>query len=365
MKTFHALLLLLALPFSLAANMANPVTEGTLGALPFVSEYATIQECMITITPRPGCRQAHFRVRYLINVERDGQDIPLLFYAVDYTDEFSVKLDEQVVPTQIVPERYRRLEGTDFAAFAKSFSTSGWDSTQAVAIAYDAGQTYYAPLTDFHYFEADLSAGSHVITVEYLADIWLDRSDWVKEWSFRYALKPAEQWKETVYIDVTLVTNECALAWTTNLGQPSHQARHLQQWMITPEERTDVLLINYRPPVSRLARVLLWFRPRGLATAIGILLAFFHLSVLWARRRTASTRWLRLWIIGGAVLVPALTILVYMLGFSWIDAALGEAASQYHGYYFFAIVYYPLVAFAYGLLSWGLLRFLSLTDFSN
>lgn len=89
--------------------MANPVTEGTLGALSFVSEHASIQECMITITLRPGCQQAHFRVRYLIDVEREGQYIPLLFYAVDYAGEFSVTLDEQAIPTHLVPQPYHRL----------------------------------------------------------------------------------------------------------------------------------------------------------------------------------------------------------------------------------------------------------------
>jgi len=104
--------------------MANPVTEGTLGVLPFVSEHASIQKCMVTITPRTGCQQAHFRVRYAINVEQDGHAIPLLFYAVDYAGAFSVTLDGQDLVTQLVPDRYRQLEGTDFAAFAKYNGTS-------------------------------------------------------------------------------------------------------------------------------------------------------------------------------------------------------------------------------------------------
>ncbi len=60
----------------------------------------------------------------------------------------------------------------------------------------------------------------------------------------------------------------------------------------------------------------------------------------------------------GNFLIPLGIILIYMLAYGWIDAAIGEEASGRHGYLFLSLIYYPILLPGYAILIWFIEKFL-------
>jgi hypothetical protein len=73
--------------------MASPVKEGTLGTRPFISQYVHILHENLRITIDEDFQYADFEIEYIINAEKSGAQIPLLFYASEYYTNFEVTTD--------------------------------------------------------------------------------------------------------------------------------------------------------------------------------------------------------------------------------------------------------------------------------
>lgn len=95
----HKLLLFLVLLANVAcfANMASPMQTGTHGTAPFTSREVDIVREQMRIVPDRKFQKAVFYIDYFIQSDRDGRQIPLLFYAMDYMTDFKVWLDDMPV----------------------------------------------------------------------------------------------------------------------------------------------------------------------------------------------------------------------------------------------------------------------------
>ncbi|MEM6698842.1 MAG: hypothetical protein AAF599_10630, partial [Bacteroidota bacterium] len=70
--------------------MASPIQSGTFTASPFINQYVNILNEEIKITLNDDFSEAEFEVVYQIEALKDGIQIPLIFYALYYKDQFQI-----------------------------------------------------------------------------------------------------------------------------------------------------------------------------------------------------------------------------------------------------------------------------------
>lgn len=327
--------------------MAPPVEEGTWLANPFISQYVDIVQEKILIVPDDRFETAQFIIEYHINANKAGKQIPLLFYASEFKEGFKIWMDGKEIELSQIPETYQKLEGTPFNDFGYFFETPN-----QVLIDDSPSTGFYVSLDDLKFFETDLSAGNHLIRVEYIADKWVDKSDWIKEYSFRYALSPAKYWKSFGDLEITLDASNFDKTLITNLGAPETDSLHSTYVWSFSSLPTEVLQITYKPDINSTAKTLLAISPTGLALLFALVLVALHaLSILQYRKANPDKRfsWV---VIVGSIFVPFAALSGYVYAFDIIDAAIGNEASKYHGYTFLRIIFYPILMPAYWVIMW-------------
>lgn len=97
-SSFTVLIISLMLLFicnSAKANMASPFIEGTKAASAISSRHVDILHESIFIQIDENFHTAKYKVEYTIKSDVVGKQIPLLFCAVDYKDDFCVWLDDR------------------------------------------------------------------------------------------------------------------------------------------------------------------------------------------------------------------------------------------------------------------------------
>ena len=149
------------------ANMASPIIEGSLSFSPFISQHVNITHENILIIPDEKFETARFVIEYHIHAEQSGNQIPLLFYAIDFLNDFRVWLNGEEIQLSQVPEAYEVLQGTPFADFDYFFENNGTSSTRQVHIEESSSRGFYLNIDDLKFFETDLTEGNHIIRVEY------------------------------------------------------------------------------------------------------------------------------------------------------------------------------------------------------
>jgi len=321
--------------------MASPIRMGSLAATPFISQYVDIIREHLHITPDEQFQTARFSIEYHLQARKAGEQIPLLFYAADFRESFQVWVDGDPLELQEIPANYELLEGTRFDDFAYLFATDTLaDLNQILA---DQLTSDWVQLEDLKFFETDLSEGEHVIRVEYVADRWEDRSDWVKDASFRYVLAPAKYWKSFGTLDITLDLSRFGKSLTTNLPASDMDETSQQMSWTFSEIPTDVLEINWQAEVPRTAKTLIAISPEGILWSLRRLLAILHLFGMWKFRKQKPTARFSWVMIVGSLLVPLISLAVYPLVYEWIDTIIGAEASRYHGYQILSLFLYPIV----------------------
>jgi len=351
MKIRIILIFLVLINMKLLANMASPITEGTLGASPFISQYVDIIKENILIVPDCDFETAQFIIEYYIKANKSGVQIPLLFYASEYSSDFKVWLDDAEIPFNPVPRYYEDLEGTLFEDFRVLFD-SGNESNGQVEIDNSKFSTFYVSVNNLKFFEADLSEGTHSIRVEYIAESWSDRSDWVTEYSFRYALAPAKYWKSFGELEITLDAKNFSKKLETNLGDPLQgDLETVATWKFSGIP-TEMIHVAYIPELSSTAKTLMTFGPQGLTYIFAGVLVSIHLLLMYLfRKRNPSARFS--WVmITGSILVPLIVLIGYILSYGIIDASIGKDAAGRHVYTFMALLLYPAIMPFYLLLMW-------------
>lgn len=342
--------LLLFLPFVARTNMASPIQEGSWLGTPFVNEQMDILKEELYILPAANFKSAEFIVKYHIETQTSGTQIPLLFFAADYQSDFQVWLDGNPVELQQVPSNYQSLAGSAFTDFAYLFE--GESDYLELELKDSLGAAFYLSLEDLKFFEINLEAGKHLIEVRYLADEWLDYNDWVKKYSFRYVLSPAKYWKSFGELEITLDASKVSQTLNTNLGPPtSGDINQVARWSFD-DLPVEVVHIQFVPKMPRLAQILLAITPFGMTLLLAIPLILLHyLSVRKHRMQRPDLRFS--WVLNiGSMIVPLLVLICYVYCYTLIDVAIGEHASKYHGYKIFMIFTYPFVFPVYWLVLW-------------
>lgn len=345
-------ILLILIQFQALANMANPETEGTLGGRPFVSQYAEVIHEDLFIRIDEDFKHAFFNVTYHINSSKDGFQIPFLFYASEYLDSFSVKIDGREVAIMDIPGNLKVPENTKFKDFAYFFEKSSYDDRSSVLLEDSPSGGFNISLENMIYFEADIPEGAHRIEVSYRATKWIDSWGWVNQYSFRYALSPAKYWKSFGTLSVTVDASSFNVPLNSNLGEPSSgDLGSVANWEFD-ELPTEILQINYDPIIDEDAQKLMDIGPEKLALACFIAMAILHLIVLiWYRKKKPSKRFSPVVIIG-SILIPLFFLMIWMNLYDVIDFLIGEHAGRSHGYTFFLVVLYPIILPLYWLVYW-------------
>lgn len=315
--------------------MASPYTRGTLTASAISSKDIDIVSEQIIIRLSPDAGSAYYIVTYTIKLDSNGRQVPLLFVAKDYAGKFTVTVDGR--PTSVISGMF--LNNASSYNTIRKFSLVGDANT--VTVRWDNNNTNTYRLEDLIYFEADFTAGTHVVQVEYTAVPWSNRMDWVRELNHRYSLTPAKFWRSFGSLDITVSADSINGAITTNLGSGT------EHWHFN-KLPAEFIEVNYKPHISSTAAALIKIGPE-VAT---LLLVVLHL-VLIDRAEKNKLRWISRTVkITGIFLVPIAGMIVYMLAYGFIDGFIGPAASGYHGYYGLIIFLYPIALPVYALVVW-------------
>lgn len=334
----------------LMGNMASPLERGSEISSPFSSRDIQILREEIAINPDGEFQSAHFRIIYEIYSDSDRNEVPLLFYAMDYHTlseiGFKVMLNGKPLQFEMVSAHLNKLKASEeFLHWKKNNKTI---SDGEVVIYWDknAGQVY--KITDLIYFEAPVKKGTHRIEITYDAKVWIDKFDWVKKYQLRYSLSPAKYWKSFGHLNIVLYKTHFKGKVTSNLGIPHHESTEKMMWEYNklPEE---VLLFSYAPKISFLAKSLIALGPIFIAFIVGLLFSAIQLIGHYFYRKKhpkKSSPWI--WI--GSIVVPFIFLLVYVLAFDWIDQAIGISASKRHGYPFLAFIFYFLIVPLYWMM---------------
>lgn len=343
------LLVLVLLTLQLKGNISSPIVPGTIGSLPFISQYVDIISERLIIVPDEKFETAFFQVEYEIKVNKNGTRIPLLFYAFDYKDDFKVWLNDRIIEIKSINERLERLDGTIFSDFNYIFSIPNKNMIPYISISDSIDDFRQIDFNDLKYFEINLSEGKYVIRAEYVAKRWTDNSNWIKKHSFRYALAPAKYWKSFGNLEIILDASKCKLNLSSNLGKPTEgNYENYTIWKFD-ELPIDILQIVYQPEMNSIASKLIDFGQSNIAIIFGLFLTFIHLIILY-RIKTTNNSKRNIVVIVGSVIIPLLALLCYLLSFNIIDSFIGIEATGRHGYVFMVMLLYPLILPVYWII---------------
>ncbi|MEM9981453.1 MAG: hypothetical protein AAF734_03085 [Bacteroidota bacterium] len=333
-------------------NMASPIWEGTLSTSAFSSKDIDILKERIHLQVAPDFKTAQYEVVYTIRTDRSGQQIPLLFLAQDYLNEFSVTLNGQPVKLLAVPATSSG-KNTPFSAFSNAFeqgAIEGQASTVSIYWEESVGNVYN--LNDLKYFEVNLAKGTHTIRVTYTASAWVERTDWVKEYSFRYSLTPAQYWKSFGQLEVNVTQQGTPKLITSNLSKPAEGSIGKSSTWTFRQLPAEFLQFSYQPDISTMATVLIQIHPTGIALGLGVLLVLLHTRWISHYRKAFPNRRFSVAVIGGSLLVPPLIFTCYVYSFPFIDTFIGPEASNYHGYMILTFALLPFLLPLYFIAAW-------------
>ena len=353
------LLSLLLISLSLQANMSEPMDRGNLGTNPFTSQYVDILHEDIYIEIDEAFSTANFNISYHINSEKDGSQIPLLFYAIDAYQEddlilenFTITFDGKPIELKAFPEDdlISKLPLSEYNHFLKKDSLGNYEDIYLEEL---DGSGSYIGLHELRYFEIDIPKGEHKIQINYTATQWADWWQPIAKYSFRYMLSPAKYWKSFGSLNINLDARNFSKPLSSNLGKPiSGDINSVAKWSFD-ELPVDIFQIEYRPKVSTFAKVLLWLSPFGIGLTVTLLLMLFHFYWMRKWRKKHPSNKIPTVVIIGGIIFPAISLISIILGFNLIRFAIGEHASPVYGYLsILLLIYYPIIAPIYLFGAW-------------
>lgn len=334
------------------ANMASPIREGTKSATALSSKDIDILKEKLTVTINKEFSTADYFAEYFINSDFDGKQIPLLFFAKNYKDDFKIWVDDVEINVQIIPQDYLGYSDSTFNGFSNYFEpSSDINDRKIVKIHFERNSAREYVLSDLKYFEIDLEKGEHIIRVKYTATVWKDRSDWVNKYSFPYSLSPASHWRSFGGLEVVINSNEFDKSYTTNLGQPlSGDFKSSTIWEFNKLPEFEVFKINYTPEISSFTKSMIFIEPFGLACIAGIILMIFHFVFVRAYRISNPEKKFSWVMLAGSIVIPFIIILSFIFSYELIDSLIGTDAGKYHGYTFLSFAFYPVILIIYFIL---------------
>lgn len=334
------------------ANMASPYTNGTKASEVFTSKDIDIINEKIHVTIDNVAQTATYVVEYRVKTDIDGKQVPLLFYALDFKDDFYVSVDKKEIKLTDIPNSYKNLTGTQFDSFSRYFEPA-WNYNSDSTLEFkEYTNRMWVHLGDLKYFETRLSKGEHIFRVRYIADRSRNRSNWVNNYEFQYSLAPAKYWKSfgslEIIIDATKIKSEIS----TNLGQPTTgNLDSIATWHFD-KLPNDIFTITYIPQVSRFASLMIIIGPFGLTLIMTFILTLLHLLFIKKHRKNNYMKKYSWVVIIGSIIIPFLILLFYIYSFDLIDSVIGSEAGKYHGYTFLVMLLYPIFLAIYMTTMW-------------
>lgn len=351
-KTTLSILIVCFLSHLVYANMASPIMEGTKGSTAFLNKNVEILDEIINITLAKDFKSARYDIRYHINTNKNGEQIPMIFQAEDYQSGFKIFVDGKPVGIEALPPNFYPTT-SDTQDFSHVIESGG-----EVTIWWTESSGIVEELSNLKYFKLDLSEGEHIVEVEYVSEPWTDRSNWVKEYSFRYALSPAKHWKSFGHLDIIIDSKNLTEEFTTNLGIPKFNQDGIAKWRFN-EIPKNIIEIKYIPKISGVAELAISLGPFGIALIVSFFLIVMHLVLIKNHRKNSTSRYSPIVIIGG-ILIPIIFFLIWCWSFEWIDMLIGTEAGSYHGYLFLMFFFCPFVILIYSIIMWKYDSFLKL-----
>lgn len=336
---------------SLFANMASPIIPGTVVATPFTSQYVDILGEKIFIRVNEGFTTAHFQIEYRIRSSANGKQIPLIFYAIDYSKDFKVWIDGREINIKKLPDELQLKDSILLSDFNYLFDKRLLSEGPQLDISKDLKTDFYVNIYDLLFFEADFPEGEHTIKVEYTALAEIDGSDWVNKYSFRYSLSPANYWKSFGGLELKVDATEFDGTVTTNLDQLGNGSLDsIANWSfdLLPG---DFILIKHVPKITSFAQTLIAISPEGIALIIGMLIVVLHLFIMIRYRNKNPQKRFSWPMIVGSLAVPLVYLLANYYAYFLIDCFLDDASGN-HGYIFFILTLYPPLLLIYWLIIW-------------
>jgi len=332
------IIILLFIPLLLNANMASPVQAGTLVANPFLNQYVSVLHENIYVKLDDGFHYANFDIEYQIDAEKDGVNIPFLFYAYQYEGDFKVTIDGKEIELKEIKDFWDLYKEDDKVKF-KNYTYLYQNKKEEIS---NTKETDGINLNDFLYFKTDITKGKHSIKVTYKASRWLYKHSRLNEYSFKYVLSPAKYWKSFGTLAITIDATDFKEDITTNLGNPTSgniNGVSTYQFNNLP---TETMSITFIPKVSTFANILLKIGYYCLALLFMLPLVYFHYKLMKKYRKRNTTSKLSAIAILGGILLPLLFIFMLIFSSFFIDYFLGKHASGREGYgAFFSFFFLP------------------------
>jgi hypothetical protein len=333
-----SLLLLLLLPLYMGANMRSPGVQGgdPKSGFAVTSKDIDIRHESIVIIPNKDFTTAKFEIAYHIETNKAGVQIPLVFYASEFKEDFKVWVDGK-------PIRIKFFNEND--SYVSSSSNEPFTHNKYPGIG------LWKP-EELKYFEINLEKGRHTIQVEYIADVTEYLRGWVKNYSVGYELWPAKYWKSFGTLTIKIVNDTKGFVLKTNLGAPkdgSLKGTAVWKFKSLP---ADEILLYHEADVPPVAQILIAISPFGLMLIVGAILLISHCLLMWFYIKLHPRRKYSWVLISGSIVFPFIALISYMYFYDLIDSIIGENAARYHGYTFFIMFLYPVVMPVYFFIMW-------------
>ncbi len=340
-KTTFICLLFVILCIRSHANMASPYIQKTVMSEAYSSRHMDILHEEIKIT-HLDIYQARFSITYTIKSDSSAWHVPLIFDTMTdrYSEngEFKVWVDDKEVSVYKIPSSYENKESLR------------WMDSLDYHFSYP--QNDVPNLIGLKYFEVRLSAGIHTIKVEYTALAGLNLRSSVKQFFYRYNLKPASYWRSfgslDIEIDKTVLDGEYRVDFTGTDSIPQGPVSH---WHFNQLPQ-DEFLITFTPKISKLAQIFRVIGADGLTFIFSVLLIILHILLILKYRTAHPEKKYSPVVIIGSIFLPVIFCFIFMLSFSLIEWVIGEFASQAHGYTFLIFFIYPVLMPIYWIIMW-------------
>lgn len=342
------LIYLLAINHCLFANMASPKTGGSIQGDVILSKDIDVISEKIWIAVSKNFHDAKFDIEYTLNNPKDATlKIPLIFIAFSYRKDFTAKLNgSQSIMFQSIKSLMEKNQTPEF------FNRLDKDlkNSNQIILKWANGEMQYADPDECFYAEIELPPGESIVRLSYDAFAEIDRSGWVKSYSFNYSLSPAKFWKSFKNLSIILLLPDHE-NFHTNVGKAHSLVGNSMIWFFN-KLPGDMFTFRVTPPIPTTAKFALNISPIGFVWIFGILFLIIHIFInRWYRLKFPKQKF-SVTVILGSLLFPFLTLAVYLISESVIDWLIGEHASDYHGYSFMIFIFYPVVVIIQWLITW-------------
>lgn len=180
----------------------------------------------------------------------------------------------------------------------------------------------------------------------------VDMSGWITQFSFRYSLTPAKYWRSFGKLDITVEQKNPSGKISSNLGLPRQKQTEAKNTWSFNAIPVEYIKLEQTPDHGILANILMTIGPLGICVFATVLLIAIHWYFTKLYRRKYLVKDVSVVVVLGSLLVPFLSLLMYMYAFELIDYSIGENAGRRHGYTFLVFIFYPLYWWLYWFAFW-------------